>query len=100
MIDIQHETLIRLQDVREYLPSSRKGKKLSKAVCFRWAAKGVRGVRLETLHVGAGRMTSLEALQRFADARGEASAPTAQQDTAQSRTRARKAADELTKRGV
>ena len=65
MIDISSEPLIRLEDVRDYIPSSRKGKRLSKAVPYRWAKDGVRGVVLETVKVGGGRFTSLAALHRF-----------------------------------
>lgn len=66
MIDITQEELIRLEDVRNYVPSCRKGKRLSKTVPFRWAAKGVRGVVLETLKIGGARYTSIDAIQRFA----------------------------------
>jgi hypothetical protein len=65
MIDPAKEKMIRLEDVRDFIPSSRKGKKLSKAVPFRWAARGVGGVVLETTGRGRGRRTSVEALQRF-----------------------------------
>jgi len=68
MIDIETERLIRLEDVRDFLPSSRKGKRLSKSVPFRWAARGVKGVILETLRVGGARYTSVQAVQRFVEA--------------------------------
>jgi hypothetical protein len=68
MIDVAKETLIRPEDVRDYLPSSRRGKKLSKAICFRWAKRGVGGVLLETIKVGGARLTSVEAVHRFVQA--------------------------------
>jgi hypothetical protein len=49
MIDVSKETLIRIEDVRDYLPSCRRGKRLSKAIIYRWASTGVRGVHLETM---------------------------------------------------
>jgi len=34
---------------------------------YRWAQRGIRGVKLETLRLGGGLVTSVEALQRFAE---------------------------------
>jgi hypothetical protein len=65
MIDLTTESLIRLHDVGNYIPSSRAGKRLGKAVAFRWALRGVRGTKLETLKVGGCRFTTVEAIQRF-----------------------------------
>ena len=45
---------------------------------YRWSAKGIRGVRLETIRVGGSLCTSVQALQRFFDRlsgpRGDAAA--------------------------
>jgi hypothetical protein len=71
MINIQHEKLIRLEDVADYLPSSRRGKRLGRAVVFRWALHGVRGTVLETMKVGGARFTSIEAVQRFVERQNE-----------------------------
>ena len=68
MIDINEEQPIRLEDVANVIPSSRRGKSLSKAVIFRWASKGANGVVLETIRIGGGRFTSRPAIQRFIEA--------------------------------
>jgi hypothetical protein len=67
MIDILHEKLVPLRDVPSlpFIPSRRQGKKLNKTTVFRWASKGTRGRRLETVWVGAERCTSMEALKKF-----------------------------------
>ncbi len=38
----------------------------SVATLWRWALKGVQGIRLETVKIGGRRFTSIEALDRFA----------------------------------
>ena len=48
-----------------WLPRRRAGKKPNIATIFRWAQRGLRGVRLETLRVGGTLCTSEEALKRF-----------------------------------
>jgi hypothetical protein len=73
MIDILNEKVIRLEDVRNYLPSSRKGKYLSRTLCSRWATSGVNGVVLETVRIGRrARFTSVEAIERFVRAQNQA----------------------------
>jgi len=69
-IDITQEDLIRLNEARQLkcLPAGRNGKRISLCTIYRWASRGVGGVRLETLKVGGSHCTSLEALQRFFDA--------------------------------
>lgn len=68
MIDIQRETILSLTEASRHLPRRRKGKRPNVATLYRWAQKGVRAVRLETLQVGGCKCTSLEALQRFFNA--------------------------------
>lgn len=58
------EAPIALSDVPAYLPK-RHGKKTHYSTVFRWATKGARGRRLETVLVGGIRYTSFEALERF-----------------------------------
>jgi hypothetical protein len=67
MIDLKRENLIALGDVPLHVPPHRNGKRLHKSAAYRWAQRGVRGVRLEVILVGGRRYTSVEALQRFAD---------------------------------
>ena len=100
MIDIQTEKLIRLEDVRNYLPSSRRGKKLGKAICFRWAGRGVRGVVLETIRVGGSRLTSVEAIQRFVEAQNQTPPAGIPHCDRRSAERAQKAGKALELRGV
>jgi hypothetical protein len=68
MIDIGKETILTLGQAAERLPRRRQGKKTSTSTIWRWAEYGVRGVRLETIDVGASRCTSVEALQKFFEA--------------------------------
>lgn len=54
------------------------------AAVYRWVRHGVRGVMLESLRVGGTTYTSLEALQRFAEALGS-SAPHSNSQTPRQR---------------
>ena len=68
MIDPAHEQPIPLADVPKeirWLPRRRTGKKHHISTIFRWASRGVRGIRLETISVGGTKCTSEEALKRF-----------------------------------
>lgn len=58
------ERLLPLNEAAEYLPR-RSGKKVHYSTLYRWATKGARGRKLETVLVGGVRYTSLEALERF-----------------------------------
>jgi hypothetical protein len=66
MIDLASETIISLSEVPKHLPAKR-GRRFHLATIYRWAQCGLRGVRLETLRLGGSRVTSVEALQRFAE---------------------------------
>lgn len=70
MIDIKQEQPISLSRAarRSFLPRRRKGKRPHVATLYRWAQRGIRGVRLETIRVGGTLCTSVEAIQRFCDA--------------------------------
>ena len=76
-IQFKSETLVSLREAARTLPARRNGKPLHISTLCRWAARGVRGVVLETLRIGGTRYTSLEALQRFFERQstGEACAP-------------------------
>jgi Protein of unknown function (DUF1580) len=67
MIDVSKEQVIPVHKVTDYLPSSRRGKKLSPSQVCRMYLRGIHGIRLETLRVGRSRLTSVEAIQRFVD---------------------------------
>jgi hypothetical protein len=68
MIDISLEETFSLTEGTKRLPCRRKGVRPNVATLYRWAQIGCRGIRLETICVGATRCTSMEALQRFFDA--------------------------------
>ena len=69
MIDIAAETLLSMAEVAKLMPRRRRGRPCSLATIYRWSSPpGCRGIVLETAVIGGGRVTSREALQRFADA--------------------------------
>ena len=63
MIDIHTERIISFHDAAKSFPG-----RPNLSTLHRWRLAGVRGVRLETLLIGGRRVTSAEALQRFAEA--------------------------------
>lgn len=65
MLRLDDQDLIPIGEVQKHLPVRPGGKRIHKSVVYRWALKGVRGVRLETLHIGGRVYTSLAALQQF-----------------------------------
>ena len=103
MIDVNSENLIALADVPAHLPHRRSGKKIHRSTSFRWAQRGIDGIRLEVLSIGGTKFTSLEALQRFFDrlsavADGMPVAPQARTSNQRERA-ATKANDELARAG-
>ncbi len=68
MININNETLLSLADAAAAVPRRRAGRKCHIATVYRWAQRGVRGIRLETIQVGGTRCTSKQAMQRFFEA--------------------------------
>ena len=64
-IEIGGEAPLPLRQAARLLPNRRAGKPTHVATLYRWAQRGLRGVRLETLQVGGTLCTSREALQRF-----------------------------------
>ncbi len=75
-IDITTEKVVSFKEARAHLPERRAGKRPDIATLYRWTVEGCRGIRLESIMVGATRMTSMEALQRVFDRLTEAAAPT------------------------
>lgn len=67
MIDLTNENVLSFADAAERLSRRRAGKKPHVATLYRWAMRGCRGVKLETLRVGGTLCTSVEALQRFCE---------------------------------
>jgi len=66
MIDILKESLVEMRhaprEIEKFL-----GRRLHLGTIYRWCTTGVRGVRLESIVMGGGRYTSLEAMARFAE---------------------------------
>lgn len=94
MIALQTEQLIPLRDVPRRLPVRPNGKKLHISAVYRWASRGVRGVKLETTRIGGGTYTSIEALQRFTDAlNGRAPHPQSVMPTTRTRQKQIQAAE-------
>ena len=59
------EPRLRLSDRLTVTYAELSATRIGKSTLRRWAGLGLRGVRLETIKVGARRCTSREALQRF-----------------------------------
>jgi hypothetical protein len=60
MIDTTAEKMIRVGEAASAIPG-----RPHKATVWRWVLRGVRGIKLETIVVGAMRYTSREAIERF-----------------------------------
>ena len=72
MIDLRNETTISLTQAARLLPPGRRGRPVTLSCILRWVLDGVRlasgeRVRLEATRMGGRWLTSVEALQRFAD---------------------------------
>jgi hypothetical protein len=67
MLDLFSEELISLSQAAKILPARRDGKKPHVSCLYRWTTQGCRGVRLESVQVGATRCCSKQSLQRFFD---------------------------------
>lgn len=64
-IDLATERLLTFDEAGELFPPARRP---SHATWWRWYARGLSGIRLETLVVGGRRYTSRAAVERFAAA--------------------------------
>jgi len=67
MIDLAIEEVLTLTEAATRLPRRRAAKRPHVATLYRWATRGCRGIRLETIRVGGTLCTSVEALQRFCE---------------------------------
>lgn len=65
MIDSSVEELRSLAVAARGLPKRRAGRPVHASTLFRWASRGIKGIRLEVLKVGGTTCTSAAALQRF-----------------------------------
>lgn len=65
MIDYTTEEVVSLGTAAHRLPRCRGGRPVNPSTLWRWATRGLRGVRLETIRVGGSTCTSTEAVKRF-----------------------------------
>ena len=66
-ISLEKEVTLTLPEAASRLPRLRGGKKVHVSTLYRWIHRGVGGIRLEAVKIGRTVVTSVEALQRFAD---------------------------------
>ncbi len=64
MIDLSNETVFLVTEAPKHIPG-----RPSQASVWRWVLQGCGGIKLESILIGGRRLTSTEAIQRFADAR-------------------------------
>jgi hypothetical protein len=94
MIDVQNEQVNPLTIFAREVPNRAGGCGVNVSTPWRWALKGSRGVKLETVFVGGIRMTSREAGQRFYErVTAVANGDTAQTTTTKSRLKQIEAAE-------
>ena len=86
MVDLTSEEIVTLREVVRILPRQPNGKALHISTLYRWCSRGLRGVQLESLRLGGRVVTSIEALQRFAE-RCSTAESTAGSSTTQRRKR-------------
>jgi hypothetical protein len=101
VINIVDEFTIPLRQAAKLLPCRRQGKPAHVATLYRWAHRGLRGVRLETVQIGGTLCTSREALQRFFERLDRRPDPVSIATTPASRRRAAERAErELQRLGI
>ncbi len=102
MIDLERETLINLNQAARRVPG-RDGRSVHISAIYRWINPGIAGVRLEAVRLGGRLITSVEALQRFAEGcsngSGDAKAPPLRSEK-ERRAAAERAGERLAEMGV
>ncbi len=71
---IANETILSFSEAAARLPRIN-GKKIHASSLWRWARKGIHGIRLETRRLGGRFVTSLEAIERFSKRLAEVDPP-------------------------
>ena len=99
MIDLAVETAFPLNELWKHVPA-RNGRRLHIATAHRWAARGLRGVRLEYVQCGGTRCTTVEALGRFFAQLTDPTADAEPRTDAQRSRAARKVERELDRVGI
>ena len=69
-IDLKHEEILSLKDAANSIPAI-DGKSPHLSTVWRWARKGLNGVRLDYVRIGRRVCTSREAINRFVNALAE-----------------------------
>ena len=105
MIDLANEPLLNLSQAAAILPTGRRGKKVHLSTIFRWILTGVNSptgrVHLEAIRVGGRWLTSMEALQSFAERQTpDYSAPVPMPRISAARRRLEQVERELAKHGI
>jgi hypothetical protein len=85
MIDLESESPISLAAVVRLPMVQRDGRKLHVSTVIRWASVGIAGVKLETVRLPGGRVTTVAAVKRFFErlTNPQAAAPAASPESRQ-----------------
>ena len=67
---LNSEKVVSFTEAAKALPAIN-GRRIHPSALWRWARKGVKGVRLETRRLGGRFVTSMEAIERFSKALAE-----------------------------
>ena len=68
MLPLDPAKFVPLSDVPGMLPLRLNGRKVHISAVYRWASKGVRGVRLQTVRIAGALFTTREAVEDFINA--------------------------------
>lgn len=68
MLPLDPAKFVPLSDVPAMLPARPNGRKVHISAVYRWASKGVKGVRLETVRIAGALFTTREAVEDFINA--------------------------------
>ena len=109
MSNLMSENLLSLSQAAARIPPYR-GKRTNPSTIYRWITKGVRRpdgsvIRLESIRIAARRLTTIEAMERFAlscsaDSLDKQPSPCNQRTPGQRRRASERAAQDLKKLGV
>lgn len=96
MINVETETLVPISSAATMIPCHPPP---SRATIWRWMLTGVRGRKLESIHIGGRRFTSEQAIARFLNPQSEPTT-TSQNMASQRKSQDQAAMDALKKRGM
>lgn len=99
-IKLASETVVTLSKAAEHLPTLRGKHRPHTATLYRWAQRGCRGIRLETIRVGGSLCTSVEAIQRFCESLSRAGSVNEKGVTRAPSQESQAAGDKLAERGI